>query len=94
MQLTLLEVPAHEPSKSNKVTQKEVLAVKLSPGIENSVTNDDLRRRELDKLKKLRNQYLGVAKSSKNPKEIIFAVMFANSLIPQIDRLEGGDGRK
>ncbi len=83
------EIIPQKQRKSHHVPQKEVLAVKLSPEIENSVTNDDLRKRELDKLKKLRNQYLGVAKSSKNPREIVFAVKLVESLGPQIEQLEG-----
>ena len=83
------EIIPQKQRKSHHVPQKEVLTVKLSPEIANNVMKDDLRKRELDKLKKLRNQYLGVAKSSKNPREIIFAVKLVESLGPQIEQLEG-----
>ena len=74
--------------KSHHVLQKEVLTVKPPPEIANSVMNDDLRKRELDKLKKIRNQYLDIAKLSKNPREIVFAVKLVESLKHEIERLE------
>ena len=82
------EIIPQKQRKSHHVPQKEALTVKLPPEIANSVMNDDLRKRELDKLKKIRNQYLDIAKSSKNPREIVFAVKLVESLKHEIERLE------
>ncbi len=74
--------------KSRRVSQKEELTVELSPEASIPIRNEEMSKRELGKLKKLRDQYLQTAKSSKSPREIIFAVKFVRSLEPQIERLE------
>ena len=70
------------------VDQKEELTVKLSSESLASIRKGESRIRELSKLKKLRDQYLETAKTSVNYREVIFAVKFAESLRPQIERLE------
>ena len=74
--------------ESHWVSQKEELTMELSSEAPSSARNEEMSKRELGKLKKLRDQYLQTAKSSKSPREIIFAVKFVRSLEPQIERLE------
>ena len=62
--------------------------VKLSPEDLSSLKNQETIRKELSKLKKLRDQYLKIKRTSTNPRELVFAVKFVESLRPQIERLE------
>ena len=86
--LSLLEIPSPKQLKSAQIKPKEESVVKLSPEDLSSLRNQETARKELGKLKKLRDQYLKTMKTSKNHREIIFAVKFAESLRPQIERME------
>ncbi|MGC8618689.1 MAG: hypothetical protein ACP5UZ_08170 [Thermoplasmata archaeon] len=86
--LTFAKIIPQKKHKLRSVLEKEELTVKLSSESPTSNGKGDSSIRELGKLKKLRDQYLETAKTSTNPREIIFAVKFVESLGPQIERLE------
>ena len=82
------EITLKKPKKGRKSSTKGNAAVKSSSEESNAPRDQETARKELGKLKKLRDQYLETAKTSINPREIIFAVKFAESLRPQIERME------
>ena len=88
IQLSLLEIPSPKQLKSAQIRLKEESVAKLSPEDLSSLRNQETARKELGKLKKLRDQYLKTMKTSKNHREVIFAVKFVESLRAEIDRLE------
>ncbi len=88
IQLSLLEIPSPKQLKSAQIKPKEESVVKLSPEDLSSLKNQETIRKELSKLKKLRDQYLKIKRTSTNPRELVFAVKFVESLRPQIERLE------
>ncbi len=93
IQSSLLAFEETVPKKQDNphsAPNKEELTVELSPEASDSLRNEEIKQKELSKLKKLRDQYLQIEKKSKNPGEIIFAVKFIESLKPVIERLERG----
>jgi hypothetical protein len=69
------------------LSHKEELTVKI-PSEARVSASEEGTKRELVKLRKLRDQYLRVKRTSTNPRELIFALKFVESLEQQIERME------
>ena len=77
-----------EQHRSHQFPRKEELTVKLSTGDLSAVKNEDPRIKELGKLKKRMDDFRNLIRTSKNGREIIFAVKYIESLRPEIERME------
>ena len=86
--LAFEETILQEQRKSHQVSQKEELTVKISAESLSSIKNEDARIKELRKLKKMVDDFRNLIRTSKNGREIIFAVKYIESLKTEIERLE------
>ena len=77
-----------EQHRSHQFPRKEELTVKLSTGDLSAVKNEDPRIKELGKLKKRMDDFRNLIRTSKNGREIIFAVKYVESRMPELERME------
>ena len=86
--LAFEETILQEQRKSHQISQKEELTVKISAESLSAIKNEDARIKELRKLKKRVDDFRNLIRTSKNGREIIFAVKYIESLKTEIERLE------
>ncbi len=86
--LAFEECIPQEQHRSRQVHQKEELTVKISTEALIALKNEDSSIKELRKLKKRMDDFRNLIRTSKNGREIIFAVKYIESLRPEIERLE------
>ncbi len=86
--LTFEDLATKKQGKTHNVSQIEVLTAEISPEASNSLRNEDIRRKEVNRLRKLRDQYVEVARKSTDGREARFAAMFVESLRPILE-MEG-----
>ena len=86
--LAFEECIPQEQHRSRQVHQKEELTVKISTEALIALKNEDSSIKELRKLKKRMDDFRNLIRTSKNGREIIFAVKYVESRMPELERME------